>query len=65
MPDRIGIIIELKYAEEGNLEKGCTDALGQIEDRKYAAGLERRRVKKVLKYGMAFCEKECRVVLAK
>lgn len=63
-PDKTGIIIELKYAEDGNLEKGCAEALGQIEDRKYAAGLEHRKMKKVLKYGMAFCEKECRVVLA-
>lgn len=28
------------------------------------ADLERRRMKKVLKYGMAFCEKECMVTLA-
>ena len=63
-PDRVGIIIELKYADDGNLEKGCAGALEQIEDRKYAVGLERRRMKKVLKYGMAFCEKECKVVLA-
>ncbi len=63
-PDRVGIIIEIKYADDGNLEKGCADALGQIEDRKYAADLERRRMRKVLRYGMAFCEKECRVVMA-
>ncbi len=64
-PDKVGIIIELKYAEDGNLEKGCADALKQIEDRKYAVDLEHRRMKKILKYGMAFCEKECKVVLAK
>lgn len=63
-PDRIGIIIELKYADDGNLEKGCMDALEQIEKRKYAVDLERRRMKKVLKYGMAFCDKECMVSFA-
>lgn len=63
-PDRVGIIIELKYADDGNLEKACADALKQIEDRKYAVDLEHRRMKKVLKYGMAFREKECKVVLA-
>lgn len=63
-PDKIGVIIECKYAEDGNLEKGCADALQQIEDRKYAAGLERRGMKKIMKYGMAFCEKECMVVMA-
>jgi len=62
-PDKAGIIIELKYMDDGNLVKGCADALEQIEDRKYAVDLERRRMKKVLKYGMAFCEKECRVVM--
>ena len=64
-PDRVGIIIELKYADDGNLEKGCLKALEQIEDRKYAVDLERRRMNKVFKYGIAFCEKECKVVLAK
>lgn len=63
-PDKTGIIIELKYTDDGNLEKGCEDALKQIEDRKYAVDLEHRRMKKVLRYGMAFCEKECKVVLA-
>ena len=29
--DRIGIVIEVKYAEDGNLEKGCGEALGQID----------------------------------
>jgi len=62
-PDRIGVIIEIKYADDGNLERGCAEALAQIEDRKYAADLERRRLRKVLRYGMAFCEKECRVVM--
>lgn len=62
-PDRVGIVIELKYADDRNLEKGCADALRQIEERKYATDLERRRVKKVLRYGISFCEKECKVIL--
>lgn len=63
-PDRVGIVIELKYAEDGNLESSCKAALAQIEDRKYGEGLKRRGVKKLLKYGIAFCEKECLVVMA-
>lgn len=63
-PDRIGIVIELKYAEDGNLESSCKAALAQIEDRKYGEGLKRRGVKKLLKYGIAFYEKECLVVMA-
>lgn len=63
-PDRIGIVIELKYAEDGNLESSCKAALAQIEDRKYGEGLKRRGVKKLIKYGIAFCEKECMVAMA-
>ncbi len=63
-PDRIGIVIELKYADDGKLEKGRADALEQIENRKYAVGIGRQNMKKIIKYGMAFCEKECMVVMA-
>ena len=62
IPDKIGVVKELKYAEDGNLEKGCDDALMQIEVRKYAAGLQHKGMKKIIKYGIAFCEKECMVV---
>lgn len=63
-PERIGIVIELKYADNGNLEAACERALKQIEERKYAQGLVRRGMKKIICYGMAFCEKECMVVMA-
>ena len=63
-PERVGIVIELKYADDGNLEKACREALKQIEEKKYAQGLKRRSMKKIIKYGIAFCEKECMVVMA-
>ena len=63
-PDRFGIVIELKYANDGNLEAACAEALKQIEEKKYAEGLKRRGTKKIMKYGIAFCEKECMVVMA-
>ena len=63
-PERIGIIIELKYAHDGNLENACAAALKQIEDKKYAEGLRRRGMKQLIKYGIAFCEKECMVTIA-
>ena len=63
-PDRLGIVIELKYANDGNLEAACAGALEQIREKKYTEGLKRRGVKKILKYGIAFCEKECMVVMA-
>ena len=62
--ERIGIVIELKYADNGDLTVACTEALREIEDRKYAEGLKHRGMKKIIKYGMAFCGKECMVVIA-
>lgn len=63
-PERTGIVIELKYAEDGNLEAACSEALKQIEEKKYAEGLKRRGTKKIIKYGIAFWEKECMVAMA-
>ena len=62
-PERLGIVIELKYAEDGNLERACAAALSQIEEKKYTEALRRRGMKSILKYGIAFWEKECQVVL--
>lgn len=62
--DRFGIVIELKYVHDGKLETACAEALKQIEEKKYAEGLERCETKKIIKYGIAFCEKECMVVMA-
>ena len=63
-PERLGIVIELKYADDGNLERACGEALGQIEEKKYVEVLKRRGMKKIIKYGIAFCGKECMVVMA-
>ena len=63
-PDRVGMIIELKYADNSSMETACSEALKQIEVKKYAEGLKRRGMKKIFKYGIAFCEKECMVVMA-
>lgn len=62
-PERTGIVIELKYANDGDLEAACEEALRQIEEKKYAIGLQRRGMKNVIRYGMAFWEKECMVVM--
>ena len=62
-PERTGIVIELKYADDGNLEAACSEALKQIEEKKYAEGLKRRGTKKIIKYGIAFWEKECMVAV--
>ena len=63
-PERIGIVIELKYADDRNLETACGEALKQIEEKKYAEGLKRLGMKRIIKYGIAFCGKECMVAMA-
>jgi len=63
-PDRVGMVIELKYADDGNLEAACREALRQIEEKKYAEGLKRCGMKKIIKYGIAFCGKACMAVMA-
>lgn len=60
--DRIGIIIEVKYADDGNLEKACAEALNQIEENHYEEELRRCGMKTVLKYGIACYKKHCKVV---
>lgn len=62
--ERTGIVIEIKYANDGNLDGACAEALKQIEDRNYAESLRRGGMKKIIKYGMAFYKKECMVVKA-
>lgn len=58
---RVGIVIELKYAEDGNLENACDRALKQIEEKKYAQGLMRQGMKTIISYGIAFYGKMCMV----
>ena len=63
-PERVGVVIELKYADDGNLGTACLEALKQIEVKKYAEGLKRRGMKTIIMYGIAFRGKECKVVMA-
>lgn len=60
--EKIGIVIEIKYAENDNLEASCADALGQIDKMKYVERLRADGMKKIMKYGIACCKKHCKVV---
>ena len=54
------IIFELKACESGDeLDKKAQEALEQIEIKRY--GVENAQGKKLLKVGIAFCGKQCRV----
>ena len=60
----MGIIIEVKYAHDGDLEGACKEALRQIEYTKYEDDLEDDGVENILKYGIACYKKRCKVMLA-
>ena len=49
----MGIIIEIKYAGDGNLLNACEKALKQVEETKYEETLLENGVEKILKYGIA------------
>lgn len=61
--NRVGIVIETKYAEDGDLEKSCNEALVQIEEKRYDAVLQKDGMKEILRYGIAFYKKNCKVML--
>ncbi len=60
----VGVVIEIKYAEHGNLEKSCQDALKQIEEKKYDDVLRKDGIQKIIRYGIAFYKKNCKVMTA-
>ena len=45
--NRTGIIIELKYAKDGNLDAACDEALRQIEEKDYTAKLKQDKIHKM------------------
>lgn len=59
----MAILIEVKYAEDGDLERTCERALKQIEEKKYDEELRENGVDRILKYGIACYKKHCMVKL--
>ena len=59
---RTGIVIEIKYAENDQLDRGCAEALAQIEDKKYDTRLKADGMKNIIRYGIACYRKHCRVM---
>ena len=60
---RFAMVIEVKYAEDGDVETAARAALRQIEDKKYAEVLQREKFTDIRRYGIAFHLKECAAVL--
>lgn len=64
VPDnRTGIVVELKYAEDGDMEAACAKALTQIDEKNYIMKLKQDGMRNFIKYGIACYKKDCKVVL--
>lgn len=64
VPDnRTGIVIELKYAEDGDMDAACSRALEQIEEKDYVDKLRQDGMRNYIKYGIACFKKDCKVVI--
>ena len=61
----VGIVIEIKYAQNGDCEAECRKALKQIDANRYAENFYQDEVGTLLKYGIACSRKKCRVMLEK
>lgn len=60
--EKTGIVIEVKYAENGDLDTGCREAMAQIEREGYANQPNLDGMSRVIKCGIAFHVKNCRAV---
>ena len=59
----MGIIMEVKYAHDENLEQSCKEALQQIEVKQYEEELKNQGIDNIKKYGIACYLKKCRVMI--
>ena len=62
--NRTGIVIELKYAENGDMDASCDEALKQIEKKSYVDKLKQDGMRNFIKYGIACFKKDCKVVVS-
>lgn len=63
-PNRIGVVIEVKYAEsDDKLEESCKEALRQIEEKQYTARLKADGMRTIFVYGIACFKKHCKVAV--
>lgn len=61
--DETGIVIEVKYQDNGDLDKGCLEALDQIDRMDYDAQLRQDGMERILKYGISCNRKKCKVMM--
>lgn len=61
--EETGIVIEMKYAQDGDLEASCREAIAQIEKNSYDEQLRDEGMVHILKYGIACYKKRCQVMI--
>ena len=63
--EEIGLLIEVKYAQRGELDSACKKALQQIREKGYAAELREDGCHTIYQYGIACFRKQCRIAVEK
>ena len=63
--ESIGLVIEVKYADNGDLEAGCKEAFKQIEETGYEERLKEDGMTRIIRYGIACWKKSCMVRVEK
>lgn len=62
---KLGFVIEIKYAEHQELGRKCKEALEQIEKNNYTKELEENGLTDIYMYGISCYKKRCEVVCRK
>lgn len=58
----MGIVVEVKYSDDENLEAVCRQALKQINDKNYPEELQQLGLNHILRFGIACYKKRCKVI---
>ena len=64
LTNKNAVIIEIKSVRDKNnetLDGQCSEALNQIENRQYEINLKNEGYTDIVKYGISFREKKCRI----
>lgn len=63
--EKIGCIIEVKYAEDGAFDSACSRAMRQIEEEGYVTILKQEGMRVIHIFGIACYKKSCRIAYQK
>ncbi len=60
--EKVGCIIEVKYAENGTFDSACQKALKQIDHDGYVSACKQEGMETIYKFGIACYKKKCKIV---